>query len=84
MNCVTRITGIGMAACVLGLPATLQAIDLSGYEIVDLSQVFDEHTLYWPTSPSRFELHPLAHGQTEATAIPSSHGRSAGYSSPRG
>ena len=66
MNCVTRITGIGMAACVLGLPATLQAIDLSGYEIVDLSQVFDEHTLYWPTSSSRFELHPLAHGRTEA------------------
>ncbi len=66
MNWVKRVTEIGVAACLLGFPASLQAIDLNGYEIVDLSHVFDEHTLYWPTSPSRFELHPLAHGQTEA------------------
>jgi len=50
----------------LVLPATLQALDLSGYEIVDLSHAFDEQTLYWPTSASRFELHPLARGHTEA------------------
>jgi len=66
MNWVKRVTGIGLAVCLLGFPTTLQAIDLTGYEIVDLSQVFDEHTLYWPTSPSRFELHQLARGQTEA------------------
>ncbi len=34
--------------------------------IVDLSHPYDQNTLYWPTSPSRFELRSLAHGVTEA------------------
>jgi kynurenine formamidase len=29
-----------------------------------LSHAYDERTLYWPTSPSAFELKRLAHGQT--------------------
>lgn len=41
------------------------AIDLAGYELVDLTYSFDEETVYWPTSPSGFELEELAHGHTE-------------------
>jgi kynurenine formamidase len=33
-------------------------------ELVDLTHSFDERTLYWPTSPSSFELKELAHGRT--------------------
>jgi kynurenine formamidase len=40
------------------------AIDLSAYRLVDLTHPFDEHTLYWPTSPSTFQLERLAYGPT--------------------
>ena len=42
----------------------LQAPDLATAKVVDLTHAFDERTLYWPTSPSAFELKPLAEGQT--------------------
>lgn len=41
-------------------------IDLTGVRTVDLTYPFDERTIYWPTSPSSFQLHRLAHGKTEA------------------
>ncbi len=40
--------------------------DLSTARVLDLTHTFDEHTLYWPTSPSTFELQQLQHGRTEA------------------
>lgn len=39
-------------------------VDLSHADVVDLTYAFDEHTLYWPTSPSTFELKRLAYGPT--------------------
>jgi kynurenine formamidase/D-alanyl-D-alanine dipeptidase len=39
--------------------------DLSRARLLDLTWTFDATTLYWPTSPSAFELKPLAHGPTE-------------------
>ena len=39
-------------------------IDLERATLVDLTYPFDEHTLYWPNSPSAFELKQLAHGMT--------------------
>ena len=42
-----------------------QAIDLSRVRMVDLTHAFDSATLYWPTSPSGFELERLSYGQTE-------------------
>lgn len=50
-------------ACVTTTPAPPR-LDLSRARVVDLSHPFDESTLYWPTSPSAFELEPLAHGHT--------------------
>src|SRR5689334_9153128 len=41
-------------------------LDLEHAQIVDLTHPFDEHTLYWPSSPSAFELKQLAHGATPA------------------
>lgn len=40
------------------------ALDLSGLELIDLSYPYNADTIYWPTSPSKFELKQLAHGQT--------------------
>jgi kynurenine formamidase len=50
-----------MAAPLLG-----QALDPRAWQIVDLSHPYDERTIYWPTSPSRFEKTELAHGHSEA------------------
>ena len=36
--------------------------DLSGYRIVDLTHPYNAETLYWPTSPPRFQLARLAFG----------------------
>jgi kynurenine formamidase len=48
------------------VPAATPApgIDLSAWEIVDLTHPFNDETLYWPTSPRRFELDTLAWGHT--------------------
>lgn len=39
-------------------------IDLTNATLVDLTWPYDERTLYWPTSPSAFELKQLAYGPT--------------------
>ncbi len=39
-------------------------LDLATAKVVDLTWSFDEHTLYWPTSPSAFSLQRLFHAQT--------------------
>lgn len=33
-------------------------------ELVDLTYTYDDSTVYWPTSPSKFELKELAYGET--------------------
>ncbi len=42
------------------------APDLASAEVVDLTHPFDASTLYWPTSPSTFELSKLSEGKTAA------------------
>lgn len=41
-----------------------KAFDVSEYRLVDLTHTYDDSTLYWPTSPSSFELETLAEGKT--------------------
>ena len=48
----------------LAAGVALGAPDLTKATVVDLSHPFDEKTLYWPTSPSSFELKKLSYGQT--------------------
>jgi kynurenine formamidase len=40
------------------------ALDLADYRLVDLTHPDNKDTIYWPTSPSRFELENLASGDT--------------------
>ena len=44
--------------------AAEQPPDLATAKVVDLTHPFDEKTIYWPTSPSAFELKSLADGKT--------------------
>ena len=50
---------VALCAC-----TTSRGVDLASAELVDLTWPFDEKTLYWPTSPSGFELKELAYGPT--------------------
>jgi len=63
------IPAIGFAALVLaarvgeaqGAP---KSPDLATAKVVDLTHAFDEKTIYWPNSPSAFELRQQSYGQT--------------------
>lgn len=46
------------------VPGSAQTIDLKAADLIDLTHAFNAQTLYWPTSPSRFELKELAYGKT--------------------
>ena len=54
---VLTVTALVLAGC-----ASTAPLDLSHAEVVDLTYAFDEHTLYWPNSPSGFELKRLSYG----------------------
>ena len=53
-----------LATAALGAPRTPAVPSLDTAKVVDLSHAFDDKTLYWPTSPSTFELKKLAFGET--------------------
>lgn len=53
------------AACTRVEAPSVQGLDLATAELVDLTYSYDDDTLYWPTSPSSFELEELANGPTE-------------------
>ena len=54
--------GLLLGTVALGAPTTPPSLSTS--KVVDLSHPFDEKTLYWPTSPSSFELKKLSFGET--------------------
>lgn len=60
-----RLTALCLPA-LLAIPAAAQENrrppDLATARVVDLTHPFDAQTIYWPTSPSAFELKPLAYG----------------------
>jgi kynurenine formamidase len=60
---VSNRTIIGFIVSTITVPAL--ALDLSDYQLVDLSHAYNSETLYWPTSPSRFEKKQLAFGETD-------------------
>lgn len=49
-----------LAAC-----SPAPTLDLQSATLVDLTHPFNAQTLFWPTSPSTFQLQVLAQGQTE-------------------
>ncbi len=52
----------GLIAGILVLPAF--ALDVGENQLIDLSHSYNSDTLYWPTSPSKFEKKELAYGET--------------------
>lgn len=63
---MTSRTAIWLILGCLSLTAlpTARSMEPSDYRIVDLGHAYDDDTLYWPTSPSRFELRQLSYGDT--------------------
>jgi len=57
------LAAIFLAGCAT---APRPPIDLSAATIVDLTYPFDKSTLYWPNSPSGFELKELSYGKNPA------------------
>jgi len=55
------VVAFGVSAAVASAQG---ALDLTKVTLVDLTHPFDAATLYWPTSPSAFELTTLAAGMT--------------------
>ena len=56
---------VAMAVCLIGAAtAGAQTIDIGAARIIDLSHPYNDETIYWPTSPSRFALQMLADGET--------------------
>lgn len=53
-----------LAALLLACVNRVSGLELSDYRIVDLTHPYNAETIYWPTSPSRFELTELAFGET--------------------
>jgi kynurenine formamidase len=52
------------AISILVLPGSAFALDPDQYRLVDLTHPYNAETIYWPTSPSKFELEVLSAGQT--------------------
>jgi kynurenine formamidase len=50
--------------CLLLCSATATALELDNYRLVDLTHAFNNDTIYWPTSPSRFDKTTLSDGET--------------------
>jgi kynurenine formamidase len=59
-----RLALLAITLVALPLPVRAAGLDLAAYRIVDLTHPFDEHTLYWPTSPTSFKLERLSYGPT--------------------
>lgn len=65
---MATLTALILTACAPEAPGTAigpSAIDLSEYDIIDLSHEFSEETVYWPTAPSRFEKTTIFEGASE-------------------
>ena len=54
----------GRTSTVAGAPRRAEALSLERMRVLDLTWPYDDRTLYWPTSPSTFELKRLHRGPT--------------------
>jgi kynurenine formamidase len=61
---VRAVGGLGLLIATLAFGASPAPPSLATSKVVDLSHPFDEKTLYWPTSPTSFELKKLSFGDT--------------------
>ncbi len=72
VGCLSVVLVLALCGCAPphaeepGAPGASGGRDVARARIVDLTWAYDENTIYWPTSPSSFELERLAYGPTEA------------------
>ena len=70
---VFRVVVVAAVAVFLGACSRSEAdttnstapLDLSSYDIIDLSYAYNDETVYWPTAPSRFEKTTIFEGENE-------------------
>lgn len=64
---MARRTWLPLVLALLALPrtGTAQPLDLSTQRMVDLTHPLNARTIYWPTSPTTFQLERLSYGPTE-------------------
>jgi kynurenine formamidase len=58
------LAAAGLVLATAAAKPRARGLDLSTAHVVDLTHPFDAETLYWPTSPSAFELKVLSAGPT--------------------
>lgn len=63
---ILAILPLAGLAAVVAAPAARPRLDLASARPVDLTHAFDEKTIYWPNSPSTFQLTRLTDGVSEA------------------
>ncbi len=63
---VCLVLSAGCAGSPRAQPPTAGVSLPEGARLIDLTHAFNEETIYWPTSPSAFELEQLHYGPTEA------------------
>ena len=59
------ITRFAFALVAMAHALPIYGLDVGEYDLVDLSHSYSSETLYWPTSPSRFEKTTLAYGESD-------------------
>jgi len=64
MALALALSGLTLGAAPPGKPPRAKSVDLATCAVVDLSHAFDEKTIYWPTSPTKFELKQLSFGKS--------------------
>ena len=52
------------AALLLSVSSPVSSLELAEYRIIDLTHPYTAETIYWPTSPTKFQLTELAYGET--------------------
>ena len=58
------VSALASAAGPKRAPSPPGRLDLASATVVDLTHPFDDRTIYWPTSPSAFELKKLSYQKT--------------------
>jgi kynurenine formamidase len=64
MRVMRRVLALLALTALCACTTSRSPLDLANAELIDLTWPYDERTLYWPTSPSSFELKELAYGPT--------------------
>ncbi len=65
MRAITRNIVLASLSAIVVKTATAQEVDLGRSELIDLTHPYNASTLYWPTSPGKFELAQISFGPTE-------------------